>query len=151
MSRFETRLVRPEGIGTWTFAPVPPAVVRTEGLRARLRVVGTIDGSPFRSTLMPRGGGALFIVVPRSVRERIGKEGGQSVRVDLVVDSRPEKVRVPKDLDRALGSARSTFDRLTPSHRKAFLQWIDSAKRVETRERRVTETVRMVRQGLNRN
>jgi hypothetical protein len=112
-----------------------------------MRITGTIDGAPFRSSLMPGGEGAVFVVVPSALRDRIRKTSGQTVSLALAVDPRPVVIRVPADFRRALGTHRVRFDRLAPSHRKAFVQWIDSAKRPETRSRRLVEAVRMVRRG----
>ncbi|MGA8303689.1 MAG: YdeI/OmpD-associated family protein [Thermoplasmata archaeon] len=146
-SGFRTRLVRPPGVGTWTFALIPVSFARRLGLRARMRIAGTIDGAPFRSSLVPRGGGRLFVVVPTALRDRIGKTPGDSVNVSLTPDHRRVVLRLPADFRKTLGPARPNFDRLAPSHRKAFLQWIASAKREETRQRRVATATRMVRDG----
>jgi bifunctional DNA-binding transcriptional regulator/antitoxin component of YhaV-PrlF toxin-antitoxin module len=126
---------------------IPDSVVVALGLRARMRVSGRIDGAPFRSTLMPRGGGRLFVVVPATLRERIGKTAGQTVQIAVTPDLKPVVLRVPKDFLEALGTARPAFDRLAPSHRKAFLQWINSAKQPATRERRIANAVAMVGRG----
>jgi bifunctional DNA-binding transcriptional regulator/antitoxin component of YhaV-PrlF toxin-antitoxin module len=147
---FRSRLFRPDGVGTWTFADIPGSVIRALALRPRMRVAGTIDGVPIRSSLMPRGGGSLFIVVPGAVRERIGKSAGDPVELSLVPDARPVVIRVPGDLRSALGPEQARFDRLAPSHRKAFVQWIESAKQAATRERRVAQAVEMVRRGETR-
>jgi uncharacterized protein YdeI (YjbR/CyaY-like superfamily) len=62
---------------------------------------------------------------------------------------------VPDDLAAALAAneeARRRFDAFPPSARKMILRWIKSAKRAETRQRRVAETVRLaamnVRPGM---
>ena len=138
-------------VGAWTFALIPAAVTRTAGLRPRMRIVGAIDGVPFRSSLIPRGGGTLFVVVPGLLREEIGKTRGQSVEISLSIDPRPQIVRVPADLGRALGADRRRFDRLAPSHRKAFVIWITEAKQPATRTRRIATAVEMVRRGETRN
>jgi hypothetical protein len=112
-----------------------------------MRVTGTIDGVEFRSSLIPRGDGRVFVVVPASLRSRIGKSAGQTVTMAVGADLRPVVVRVPADFRTALGPARSTFDRLAPSHRKNFVRWITSAKLHETRQRRIATAVELVRQG----
>jgi hypothetical protein len=142
-----SRLTRPTGVGTWTFAIVPAAAAREGGFKARMRVVGTIDGAPFRSTLMPRGGGTVFVVVPKALRERIGKSSGEEVALVLSPDVRPIVLAVPPDFQRALGTDRARFDTLAPSRRKAFLQWVESAKQAETRTRRISKALDMVRRG----
>lgn len=147
---FRARLIRPTGVGTWTFATIAPAVVEREGFRTHSRVAGTIDGIPFRSSCIPRGGGVLFVVVPKPVRDRIGKGPGDSVELVLALDAKPLVLRIPADFRTALGEHRPRFDRLAPSHRKALLSWIDEAKQSETRTRRITQAVAMIRRGETR-
>ncbi len=56
-----------------------------------------------------------------------------------------EELRVPADLAQALAAdpaAEADFNALTASDRKGLLWWIESAKRPETRKRRVEATVR---------
>lgn len=56
-----------------------------------------------------------------------------------------EALEVPDDLRRALGAAgRRAFDALTPGRRKAHLAALVTAKRPETRAKRVAEIVRAV-------
>jgi hypothetical protein len=139
-SSFVSKLIRPPAVGAWTFALVPREVATKAGFRARLRVKGTIDGVPFKSSLMPRGGGEVFVVVNSEVRDRIGKAEGDAVRFDLELDTQPVVVQVPSDLRRGLQSkpgARSFFETLTPSQRLAYIHWIEEAKQAATRERRV--------------
>jgi bifunctional DNA-binding transcriptional regulator/antitoxin component of YhaV-PrlF toxin-antitoxin module len=127
---------------------VPATVAKRLGLRPRMRISGTIDGAHFRSSLIPRGGGRVFVVVPSALREQIGKRSGQSVEIALARDDRPVVILLPADLRRALGSARPNFDGLAPSHRRAYVEWITSAKMKDTRERRIAKAVAMVRRGL---
>ena len=69
---------------------------------------------------------------------------GEFVRISVSLDTRPRTVAVPKDLNPAVkksAKAKAVFDGLAPSHRKAYVDWIEEAKRPETREKRVAETV----------
>lgn len=124
---------------------IPAATIRAGGLRPRLRVVGTIDGAPIRSSLMPRGGGTLFVVVPQPIRERIGKSAGDAVDLAIEVDTRPVVLKVPPDLNRALGVLRPRFDALAPSQRKIHLRSVADAKHPETRQRRIASIVDEIR------
>ena len=49
---FSATLERPEGIGTWTFLPIPIDVKTIFGVSGQLKVRGTIDGEPFRSSAL---------------------------------------------------------------------------------------------------
>jgi uncharacterized protein YdeI (YjbR/CyaY-like superfamily) len=65
-----------------------------------------------------------------------------------------EALEAPKDLAAAFarnGPARVNYDAFPPSSKKVILTWIASAKRPETRARRVEETVRLAAQNLRAN
>lgn len=149
-STFRSKLFRPEGVGTWTFALIPAEVTRREAFRPRQRVKGTVNGTPFKSSLMPRGGGTLFVVVNQEVREAIGKKDGDAVEFSLSLDTAPVVVTVPPALAGALradSKAKKAFEALAPSHRKAFALWVGSAKQPETRDRRVAKAIALLRAG----
>jgi hypothetical protein len=102
-SSFKTKLVRPEGVGTWTFAPIPADVSHHADLRAKMRVRGSIDGVPLRSSLMA-GTGELFIVIAKELRDKIGKQAGDVVKMTLGPDTSNNMVKVPTDLKKALSA-----------------------------------------------
>jgi uncharacterized protein YdeI (YjbR/CyaY-like superfamily) len=57
---------------------------------------------------------------------------------------------MPSELARALTgneTARRFFDGLAPTYRKHFIGWIASAKRPETKERRIGEAIALLAQG----
>ncbi|MHB1132363.1 MAG: YdeI/OmpD-associated family protein [Chloroflexota bacterium] len=61
-----------------------------------------------------------------------------------------EALEMPPDLERALAGnplARQNFDAFSRSVKRGILYWIVSAKRPETRARRVAETVRLAVEG----
>lgn len=63
-------------------------------------------------------------------------------------------IRVPPDLAAALKrnrKARETFENLSPSHRREYLEWITEAKAAETRKRRLASAVEWMAEGKSRN
>ncbi|MDX1991199.1 MAG: YdeI/OmpD-associated family protein [bacterium] len=65
-----------------------------------------------------------------------------------------EELTVPDDLAEALAEnddARKHFEAFSPSSRKNILWWIESAKRPETRQKRIDETVRLAAQNIKAN
>ncbi len=80
--------------------------------------------------------------VPINLAKRNGQWGKAARREDTA--------QMPAELKRALRAdpkAKQIFNKLAPSHKKQFIYWIDEAKRDETRERRVRETIKMLRQN----
>ncbi len=66
---------------------------------------------------------------------------------------RPD-IPVPEDFAAALkGSpaAQATLDKLAPSHRREYLEWITDAKQAATRERRIAQAVEWLAEGKRRN
>jgi uncharacterized protein YdeI (YjbR/CyaY-like superfamily) len=77
------------------------------------------------------------------------KESGAWSRLDSA-----EALEVPDDLAAAFernGRAKANYDAFPPSSKKIILSWIGSAKRPETRARRVEETVRLAAQNVRAN
>ena len=63
-------------------------------------------------------------------------------------------VRVPSDLAAALAAnarAQAGFDAFSPSHRREYIEWIEGAKRPETRARRLATAVAQMAEGKPQN
>jgi uncharacterized protein YdeI (YjbR/CyaY-like superfamily) len=63
-------------------------------------------------------------------------------------------VTIPADLKKALRenlTAQSNFSAMPPSHKKEYINWINEAKREETRIRRIESTVRNAEEGKGLN
>ncbi|HZN22297.1 MAG TPA: YdeI/OmpD-associated family protein [Gaiellaceae bacterium] len=117
--------------------------------RARPPVKVTIRSHTWRTTPGVYGG-VGHIVVSRAVKAATGVDAGDRVRVTMELDTEPRTVEVPRDLraalDREPESARA-FDRMSFTHRREYVEWVEEAKRPETRARRVAGTVERVREG----
>ena len=79
------------------------------------------------------------MVVGREIRGTIGKSAGDAVSVTMEL-APPRLVIIPDDFQRALrkkGKARTVFSKLSYSHQKEYVRWIESAKKNEMRESRI--------------
>jgi hypothetical protein len=134
----------------WTLLSVPFDVATVFGSRARVPVKGTLNGFPFRSSLMPNGDGTHIMLVNKAMQAGAGTRAGERVRVVMEPDTAPRTVAVPADLQATLAAcpaAATTFEQLAPSHKQQYVDWIESAKKPETRSRRLEKALGMLSEG----
>jgi Bacteriocin-protection, YdeI or OmpD-Associated/Domain of unknown function (DUF1905) len=120
--------------------------------RARPPLRVTIRGHTWRTTPGVYGGVA-YIGLNRDVRNAAGVDAGDRVQVTMQLDTEPRTVGLPDDLRAALDGdpvAHAAFDRLSFTHRREYVEWVEDAKRPETRTRRIAATVADAREGKHR-
>ncbi len=123
-----------------------PLILNTKGKRADeawgdYGRVTTIDDLPARSTLIKY----------LRATAKLNEDGVKVSARKKPVKGRP--VEVPEFLAKALKKnkkARETFEAFSPSHRREYTEWISEAKRDETREKRLANTIEWLEQGKPR-
>ena len=142
MQRFRAKLTAIRGGGHHVV--VPPEVAEAAGLRYGARVRGTVDGAPYRSSLM-KSSGVFHLGVHKATIAAAGAASGDEVDVRIELDDEPLPAdTVPADLARALGKTarlRAAWANLPPSHRREHVKHVVEAKQPETRARRIAATV----------
>src|SRR5205814_3087150 len=154
--RFKAKLFRPAAsakTGSWTFLTLPKDASAKLPWRGMTTVEGTINGFPFRATLEPDGQKSHWLKVNRKMGEAAGADAGDVVTLEIAPSGEEPEPRVPADLRKALAAApkaRALWSDITSIARRGWIHWIASAKRPETRARRVDNACAMLAAGERR-
>ncbi len=145
---FDAILIKDDNTNGASIA-IPFDVQEAFGKKGRVPVKCTIDGQPYRGSIFPYDG-VYYLGVVRKIREAIGKTHGDMVQVVLEADDEPRRVETPDDLARALDgneTAKKAFEKLSYSHKREYVQWIDEAKKDKTRQRHIAKTIETLSGG----
>ena len=135
--------------GGGAYVEVPFDVEEAFGSK-RPKVKAMIEGIPYRSTLMRMGSEHHMLGVLKDIRAQIGKTFGDEVTITIEPDSEPRMIEIPKDLMKELKKdkeAKAFFDKLSYTHQKEYVRWVEEARKEETRQNRIVKTMEMLKQG----
>ncbi|HZJ22987.1 MAG TPA: YdeI/OmpD-associated family protein [Anaerolineales bacterium] len=135
--------------GGGAFVEVPFDVESAFGAK-RPRVKATFEGVPYRGILARMGTEHHLLIILKEIREKIGKTFGDEVRITVEPDTEPRVIEIPAELKKAFKAekeAKASFDKLSYTHRREYVMWINEAKREETRQNRIVKAIEMLKKG----
>ena len=150
---FTGKLVGEGPNSSWVFLELPKDASEKLGTRGRVSVIGSINGFAIRTSALPTGRGTHQLAVNKAVRAGAAAEAGDRVKVVLEPDTQERVVKVPADLKKAVNAepaVKSLWTTLTPRCREEWVQWVEEAKKPETRSRRIGVTVERLAKGKRR-
>ncbi len=138
--------------GNTTGFLLPDAFVEELGGGGRPKVVVTVNGYTFRSSIA-RMGGEYWLGVSAERRAEAGVKAGDLLDLEIELDTAPRRIEVPDDLAAALEAdpaAKEFWATLSYSNQRWHAEQITGAKQAETRARRVAKSLAMLREGRAR-
>lgn len=117
------------------------------GSKGRIPVILTVGEYKYRSTIAVYNG-VHMMVFNKQMRLDTGYGAGDMVHITLERDSSKREVEIPEDVNLAIKEAgvREGFMKLSYSHRKENVDWINDAKKPETRLRRINKLIDTLKQ-----
>ncbi len=120
------------------------------GVKGQVKIKATFDGVPYRGSLANMGFGHI-VILRKDVKAKVGKGHGDTVHVTIQKDTEERIVEIPQELQNAFKTApaaKAFYDTLSYTNRKEYARWVSSAKRAETKERRLNKTIEMLKDGV---
>lgn len=143
--RFRTVIEAATGGGA--AAQIPADVTAALGGMKQMRVTGSLNGHPIRTSTMPYRGG-FYVGLHKAAREAAGVEIGDEVELALTLDTSPRVLELPPELEAAFiaePELRERFDALSFTRRREMAEPISEAKKPETRAARVERALSALR------
>jgi urease beta subunit len=148
MIRYTTTIHRFDKQGEktgWTYIEIPADIAQKlkPGNKKEFKVKGKLDAHTIkRVSLLPMGGGKFIMALNASLRKAIGKRKGAMLKVQLEADDSPfifnaDFLECMDDEPKA----KEFFQTLPGSHQRYFSKWIDDAKTLPTKAKRIALAV----------
>jgi hypothetical protein len=132
----------------------PYDVEKEFGVKGQVKVKATFDGCQYRGSLAKMDQGCHLLGITKKIRSEINKQPGDFVHVVITKDDEERIVEIPEDFQKQLDEnekAKVFYKTLSYSNQKKFVDWVSSAKKLETREKRIEEAIEMLAEGVKRN
>jgi hypothetical protein len=138
--------------GGGAFVEVPFDVEQAFGSK-KPKIKAMIEGIPYRGTLVRMGTECHLLLILKSIREQVGKTFGDEVNVTVEPDIEPRVIEIPAELKKLFKTekeAKAIFEKLSYTHQREYVMWINEAKKEETRQSRIVKTIEMLKKGKKR-
>ncbi len=135
--------------GGGAFVEVPFDVEKEFGSK-HPKVKALIEGIPYRGTLTRMGTECHLLIILKDIRNQIGKTFGDEIKITVEPDDEMRAVEIPAELKKAFKmekDAKATFEKLSYTHQREYVTWINEAKKEETRANRITKMIEMLKKG----
>jgi hypothetical protein len=150
MKRYAFKAEIIPGVGGGAGVLFPYDVEKEFGTRGNVPVEATLDGVPYRGSLMNCGMAHHTLGVLKGVRAAIGKGPGDTIEVVVWKDDGARTVDIPPTFKALLKkeSLLQDFEKLSYTHRKEYCRWITEAKKEETRQARLKKAIALLKKGV---
>jgi Domain of unknown function (DUF1905)/Bacteriocin-protection, YdeI or OmpD-Associated len=125
---------------------VPPEASQAFKVRGRIPVAGTLNGYPFKATLMPTGEEGHMLFINRSMRNVAGVDEGDMVECIISRDMEPRPLPpMSKEFAEALeddAEAKAAYEKMPLSHKRRILEYVGTFKNPDTRRRNIKKAIK---------
>jgi hypothetical protein len=121
------------------------------GVKGQVKIKALIEGKVmYRGSLAKMGHDCHVLGITQEIRKQLGKTFGDKITVILDQDLEERIVTIPADIQKVLSKNKKAFEffsGLSFTHRKEYIRWIGSAKKDETRLKRIDQFMEKLKSG----
>src|SRR5580698_9844598 len=131
--KFSAMIQRSSGWGAFVIFPYD---VPTEfGIKGRVPVQARLDKLPYAGSLMTCGTPYHLLAVPKDIREKLGKEPGDPITIEVWKDDAARTVEIPPEFLKLLKKEKllAKFESLSNTRRKEYRNYLITPKKEDTR------------------
>lgn len=110
----------------------------------RVKVKATFDGIEYRGSIVKMGLPCYIIGITKAIRKELAKEPGDMIEVTVEKDEEERIIELPEDFKERIESdnnIKGFWNSLSFSMKKKYVIWLTSAKKEETRKKRLEEAI----------
>lgn len=126
-----------------TYIEIPFDIEKEFGTK-RVKVKAKFDSEKYRGSIVRMGSPCYIIGITKEIRNKIGKSYGDIISVEVEKDEDERIVELPMEFEENLklnDLAYKFFENLSYSQKRKYVKWITSAKKDETKKKRIEEAI----------
>lgn len=146
-----TAIIKQNGEMNAAFVEFPFSTEELFNKKGQVKIKALFDDQvEYRGSLVKMKSDYPILGLTQEVRKQLGKTFGDEVSVSLVEDKEERTVEIADDIAiifKENPEARALFDKMSYTHKKEYIRWIEEAKKMETRESRKIKMIQMILNG----
>ncbi|WP_410494183.1 DUF1905 domain-containing protein [Chryseobacterium shigense] len=146
-----TGIIKQNGDMNAAFVEFPFSAEELFGKKGQVKIKAIFDDKvEYRGSLSKMKSDCHILGLTQNIRKQLGKSFGDEVSVNLTEDKEERTVEIADDIAVVFNEnleAKSLFDKMSYTHRKEYIRWIEEAKKPETRENRKIRMIEMILNG----
>jgi len=144
-------IIQQNGTMNAAFVEFPFSVEELFAKKGQVKIKALFDETvEYRGSLAKMKSDCHILGLTQDIRKKLGKTFGDEVSVSLKEDKEERTVEISDDILEVFSEnldAKVLFDKMSYTHRKEYICWIEEAKKPETRENRKTKMIQMILDG----
>jgi Bacteriocin-protection, YdeI or OmpD-Associated/Domain of unknown function (DUF1905) len=141
-------IIKQYGIMNAAFVEFPFSTEELFNKKGQVKITAIIDDKvEYRGSLVKMKSDGHILGLTQEIRKELGKTFGDEISVSLSEDKEERTVEIADDILAVFNEnpeAKSLFDKMSYTHRKEYIRWINEAKKRETRESRKYKMIQMI-------